>query len=793
MPEHAVPQLVEAMAEAVVLADPGDPSGAVGLGALLEELIRIAADISDEDVYEAATDCLAAVKSASGQAEAKTALAAVSDLVMRLQSSAWPERLGQSGALSENAPPENAAPAGKAADAPPLQVGARPPPVVRDAETVALLNDFLAESAEGLSAADAILMKVEQEGASADAVNGLFRVFHSIKGVAGFLEITQVIALAHTTETMLNACREGRLPLADDALEVAFEATELLRRMMTEVRQAVEQGTAFPPTPGLAALLDRLGAATARAEGSPPEESTDVDTTPPAPTPASASATAPKAPDGTSAAAPPAPAAPDGAAATSAAAPPAPAAPDGAAATGAAAPPAPAAPDGAAAASATAPGPSGSASPGGQPAVEARKLGDTVKVAVERLDGLLEMIGELVIVESMVVGAPEITSLPSVRVRNCLSQLSRVARELQDASMRMRMVPVSGVFQRLARLTRDLAHKSGKDVRLVTAGETTEMDRSMVEQIADPLVHLIRNAIDHGIEPSAERRQAGKPTSAVVRLSAYHEGGTIVIEASDDGRGLDRAKILAKARATGLIGQDDVLTDADVHALIFAPGFSTATKVTEISGRGVGMDVVRRNIEAMRGRVVIRSTPGAGTTFRIVLPLTLAIIDGMLVRCGHERYIIPTLSVVESLQPTRDMLVTLAGASEFINMRGETLPLVRLAQVFDLADAVVDPTAGLVVVIEGLGRKVGLLVDEVVTQQQVVIKTLGTAFAAARFVAGGAILSDGRVGLILNVEEFVTLIETRDRRRDVSPEAARAWVPAPGGATVGPNSGGVTP
>jgi len=367
------------------------------------------------------------------------------------------------------------------------------------------------------------------------------------------------------------------------------------------------------------------------------------------------------------------------------------------------------------------------------------------------------MIGELVVVEAMVVNAPEIAGASSVRVRNCLAQLAKVTRDLQDVGMHMRMLPVAGVFQKMARLVRDLSRKSNKQVRLVTSGEATEMDRSVVEHIADPLVHMIRNAVDHGLEPRDERVARGKPEVGQLRLSAFHEGGSVVIEIADDGRGLDRARIVAKAVEKGLIPSGDGLTDAEVHALIFAPGFSTAAQVTEISGRGVGMDVVKRNIEALRGRVAISSTPGAGTKFRVVLPLTLAIIDGMLVACGDERYILPTLSIVESVQPGPGTLVTLAGVHEMINLRGELLPLVRMDRLFDVAGAERDPIRALVVVVEGMGRRVGLLVDEVVTQQQVVIKSLGRGIGATRFVSGAAILSDGRVGLILNVEEIAGL------------------------------------
>jgi two-component system chemotaxis sensor kinase CheA len=323
-------------------------------------------------------------------------------------------------------------------------------------------------------------------------------------------------------------------------------------------------------------------------------------------------------------------------------------------------------------------------------------------------------------------------------------------------------------------MSRDLGRKSGKQLRLTLSGEATEMDRSMVEQIADPLVHMIRNAVDHGLEPPDERRRAGKPEEGTIRLSAYHEGGSIVIELADDGRGLDCDAILAKARAQGLVSPNDTLSESDIHRLIFAPGFSTAGQVTEVSGRGVGMDVVKRNVEAMRGRITISTTAGQNTTFKMLLPLTLAIIDGMLVACGQDRYIIPTLSIVESIRPSPDMLVSFADQHEMINVRGQILPLVRLARLFGVSDAKNDPTQALVVILEGVGRRLGLLVDEVVTQQQVVIKSLGQGLGPTRFLSGAAILADGRVGLIINVEDIAgTAIERRQCTANQS-AAARA-------------------
>jgi two-component system chemotaxis sensor kinase CheA len=389
-------------------------------------------------------------------------------------------------------------------------------------------------------------------------------------------------------------------------------------------------------------------------------------------------------------------------------------------------------------------------------------LRQTVKVDLERVDQLVELIGELVIAESMVVHAPEIGAIQSPRVLSNLNLLGRITRELQDAGMRMRMVPLRGLFQKMARLVRDAARKSDKQVRLEVLGQDTEIDRSIVECIADPIMHMIRNAVSHGIEDRQQRLTAGKPAEGTIRLAAHAEGGSIVIEVEDDGSGLDRDAILGRAQQLGLIEQiddEERLSDHDVFNLIFHPGFSTAREVTEVSGRGVGLDVVKRSITAIRGRTAVSTVAGQGTTFRIILPLTLAIIDGMVVASGNERYIIPTLSVIESMQVTPQMLASCAGKWQLLHVRGLTVPLLRLSKLLDVQGAIDDPSRGLVVIVESVGHRVALLVDEVITQQQVVIKSLGAGIAHTRLISGGAIMSDGRVGLILNVEDLGAMLE----------------------------------
>ncbi|HEY8484284.1 MAG TPA: chemotaxis protein CheA [Longimicrobiales bacterium] len=380
-----------------------------------------------------------------------------------------------------------------------------------------------------------------------------------------------------------------------------------------------------------------------------------------------------------------------------------------------------------------------------------------VRVRTDRLDRLIDMIGELVVAHSIVAqDAAQNLDANTERMKN-IAHAGKIVRELQDLSVSLRMVPLKATFQKMARLARDVAHKCGKLVNYVTEAEETEIDRNMVELINDPLIHMIRNAIDHGIEPPDVRARLGKPRAGTVRLSAYHASGNVVIEVSDDGRGLDRDKILKKAIALGLVESDRGLSDNDIFNLIFEPGFSTAEQVTDVSGRGVGMDVVRRNIEAVRGRIEITSEPGKGSTFSIRLPLTLAVTDGMLVRVGQERYIVPTTSIQMSFRPTPEALSTVTGRGEMVLLRGELIPIVRLHQLFDIPGAVETPTEALLVVIGAGERRCALLVDELLAQQQVVAKSLGAGIGHVPGISGGAILGDGRVGLILDPAEIIAL------------------------------------
>jgi two-component system chemotaxis sensor kinase CheA len=375
----------------------------------------------------------------------------------------------------------------------------------------------------------------------------------------------------------------------------------------------------------------------------------------------------------------------------------------------------------------------------------------TVKVETQKLDGLIDLVGELVITQSLITSNDSIKELKEQKITKDLAQVSRITSELQRNAMSLRMVQINNTFRKMSRLVRDLAHKFEKDVEFQTQGDDTEIDRNMVESLYDPLVHMIRNALDHGLEHPKERLAAGKSPKGLVTLKAYHQGGNVVIELSDDGRGLDTEKVIEKAVEKGLIQPGDVPTQATIHNLVFQAGFSTAEKVTDISGRGVGMDVVKKSIEMLRGKVDFTSKPNEGSTFTIRLPLTLAIIDGMIVRVGENRYILPTISINQSFRPKPEDYFTVKNQGEMIKVRDTLLPLVRLNRVVNVSDAVSDPAMALVVVVENEGQKCCLMVDEVLGKQEVVIKSLGERLKYVRTLAGGTILGDGKVGLILDV------------------------------------------
>lgn len=375
----------------------------------------------------------------------------------------------------------------------------------------------------------------------------------------------------------------------------------------------------------------------------------------------------------------------------------------------------------------------------------------SIRVSIEKVDQLINLVGELVITQAMIEQRSDgLDPMVHQRLLASVSQLTRNTRDLQEAVMSIRMMPMDFVFSRFPRMVRDLASKLGKKVDFITNGAATELDKGLIERIVDPLTHLVRNSIDHGIEMPAARVAAGKSESGRLFLSAAHQGGNIVIEVADDGGGLNREKILAKARQNGLPVSEN-MSDAEVWQLIFAPGFSTADTVTDVSGRGVGMDVVKRNITQMGGTIDIRSAKGFGTTILISLPLTLAILDGMSIRCGEEIYILPLGYVVESLQPAQSEVKEIAGQGRVVKVRGEYLPLIPLHQMFNIEPRIANPWDGILVILETEGRKAALFVDELVGQQQVVVKNLESNYRKVAGISGATILGDGGVALILDV------------------------------------------
>lgn len=430
-----------------------------------------------------------------------------------------------------------------------------------------------------------------------------------------------------------------------------------------------------------------------------------------------------------------------------------------------------------AATAAAASGPVAAAAPKTQPTPEAVRSGSgeggSIRVSIEKIDELLNSVGELVITQSVCSQlAAVLEGRQADELRNALVQFERHLRSLQESVMRVRMLPIASIFNRFPRMIRDLGQRLGKKMQLKMSGDQTELDKTVLEKIGDPLVHLVRNAVDHGIEMPDKRRGAGKDEQGTISLHAYHKGGNVIVEVSDDGAGLQRDKILAKARERGLVGADEELSDDKILNLIFAPGFSTAELVSDVSGRGVGMDVVRRNINEIGGHVQLYSTPGKGSTVRIRLPLTLAILDGQLTRVGREIYIVPIVSIVETIQIKRDQISSLAQKAELFRLRDEYIPIIRLYELFGVQADNTDLLNGLLMIVEADGKRVGLFVDELLSQQQVVIKSLETNFRQVTALAGATMLGDGRVALILDIPGVIVRYMNQARRADSAREAA---------------------
>lgn len=427
----------------------------------------------------------------------------------------------------------------------------------------------------------------------------------------------------------------------------------------------------------------------------------------------------------------------------------------------------------AAASPAPAPATAPTAAPKAAPAAKAAGDTSSIRVSIDKVDSLINLVGELVITQSMLSQFGERFDPGQLeRLREGLSHLSRNTRDLQESVMQIRMLPIGFAFNRFPRLVHDLSRKLGKQVELRLSGEGTELDKTVLEKISDPLVHLVRNALDHGLETPAVRSAAGKDPTGTIELNAYHEGGSIIVEVKDDGAGLNKARILNRARERGLVPADAELTDDQIHNLIFQPGFSTAETISDVSGRGVGMDVVRRNINDLGGHVQITSNEGRGSTIKIRLPLTLAILDGQLVRVGAETYVISLLAIVETIQVKADQVNRLPGGVELFRLRSEYLPIIDLGQQFGIGRDPSSSCDGLLVVVESDGRRFGLMVDDLLAQQQVVIKSLESSYRQVRGLAGATILGDGRVALILDVPGLVQTFEQRALQAEAASAAA---------------------
>lgn len=563
-------------------------------------------------------------------------------------------------------------------------------PSIAFSQDAELITDFLVEAREHLSLIESQMLELERDAGAMEVLHSVFRTFHTIKGLAGFLEFHRIQEVAHEIETLLDLARNEKMRITPPVVDIVLESADYLNTELNRIE--AELGGAEPTlTVDNRALVQRIKTLAAGKEA--------------------ASETVPQAEGALSAVT-----------------------------------------DRTATQDARSPSNSlaeGEGRPGGRTSST-----DTSSVRVEtaKLDHLLDMVGEMVIAQSLIRHNPALAETEDARLLADMAQLSRNTAEVQRITMAMRMIPIGQLFQRTARLVRDLSRKVGKEIVLETSGEETELDKTIAEELTDPLLHMVRNSVDHGIETPEERIAAGKPRQARIYLRAYHQAGQVVIEIADDGRGLNREKILAKAVQNGVIEKDAPLTDPEIYQLIFAPGFSTAEKITDVSGRGVGMDVVRRNVEKLRGRIDTHSEAGKGTTFHLRLPLTLAIIEGLVVLVGTSRYVVPIFSVREMFRPTPDLLSTVQGRHEMALVRGNLLPIVRLHRRFKIPSKTVNPADGLLVVIECNERQFCLLVDDLAGKQEVVIKSLGETFKDISGLAGCAILGDGRVGLILDME-----------------------------------------
>ena len=592
---------------------------------------------------------------------------------------------------------------------------------------IQLCNDFISEGLEHLDSIELNIINLEQSPEDRECINAIFRPFHTIKGISGFLNLKEINKFSHAMESLLDDARNGRLKLHRGIIDFILGAVDLLRNMILELKGQIQSGSPCLSQLDFESYLQKINLIR--------ENKSSADAAPQKDAPKETEAP------------------PLGEILTQ----------------------------------------KGIISPGDvQAALKKQKetnlkLGEilvrenkakpsdvvealrdqkraasqlteiTVKVDTRKLDSLVDMVGELVITQSLVQQNPVFSSVRDLKLNRDLSQLQRITTDLQKISMSLRMIPIRQTFQKMIRLVRDLARKSNKQVDLIMSGEETEIDRNMVDTLYEPLVHMIRNSIDHGIESPEKRKESGKPELGKINLRAFQRSGYIVIEIEDDGQGLNRSKILKKAQEKGLVPPEASLSEYQIDNLIFEPGFSTADRITDISGRGVGMDVVKKAIASLKGMVEIFSVAGKGCRFVMRVPITLAIMDGIIIQIGDERYVIPTVFIKETIRPSRNDLTTIHNKGEVIKVRDSLLPLIRLPQLLGAIPRKKEPWEALVVVVENEGYRKCLMVDDLIGKQEVVIKNLGQGLKTVKGVAGATIMGDGRVGLILDIHGLFEL------------------------------------
>jgi len=585
-------------------------------------------------------------------------------------------------------------------------------------EDVEILSGFVIESLENLDTVEVSLINLEQDPNDAESINAIFRSFHTIKGVSSFIGLMRINKLAHRAENLLDKVRDGEIAVQENIIDIILESVDLLKQLIEGVQEGMETGSQLDIGLAIGPLVKRIDEVQLKADEVSDKPVGELLVEQGAVSQEQLEAGLEKQKDH--------PERKIGEILVE---------------------------------EKSANTKSVVTALRDQKKFGPRHVDLQVKVDTNKLDSLVDLTGELVIAQSMLRQNEIILSANDQRLAHNLGQLTQITAGLQTTAMSMRMVPIKSTFQKMLRLVRDLAKNSGKEVQLRMSGEDTEIDRNVVDELYEPMVHMIRNSCDHGIETPEEREAAGKNKAGEVYLQAYHQGGNIIVEIKDDGRGLNRDRIIEKAKSNNLITDESKLSDSEIYNLIFQPGFSTAKEVTDISGRGVGMDVVKKALEKLRGRVEISTVPGQGSKFFISLPLTLAIIEGMLVRVGEERYVIPALAILESFRPTKEQYSTVEGKGEMILTRGKLLPLIRLDQIFQIESKRRDPWEALVVTVEYEDKQLCLLLDELLGKEEVVIKSLGAALKDTKGIAGGAIMGDGRVGLILDMAGIWDLVK----------------------------------